>query len=94
MQRLGLRADHCTSLTTKIAADFRNLVMQDAKVAKTALEEAEEKWLCKICSDEAVSAVIVPCGHSFCGKCADRAGRSNCPLCRKATSRVQQLFTN
>ena len=37
-------------------------------------------WSCPICKEEAVPVVLVPCGHSYCVSCAQKA--TTCGFCR------------
>ena len=47
---------------------------------------------CKVCLDNEVSLVFVPCGHLVtCSSCADHL--TDCPVCRKRiTSRIRTFF--
>ena len=45
---------------------------------------------CKICYENKINLVIVPCGHVFCGKCLQN--QNTCPYCRTKISNVQQLY--
>jgi len=51
--------------------------------------QAEE---CAVClgAHGAASAVLSPCGHRFCGRCAEelRRRRMPCPLCRERILRI------
>ncbi|XP_077977606.1 tripartite motif-containing protein 2-like [Glandiceps talaboti] len=53
------------------------------------LDQIEEKFLiCRICSDRYKRAKILPCLHSFCEQCLDKAvektGKLDCPICRRS----------
>ncbi|KAJ8321193.1 hypothetical protein KUTeg_001257 [Tegillarca granosa] len=61
------------------------LVKEDQQVeAKSLIEEnrqLKEQTLCKICLDESVSMVFLPCGHlCCCSQCAPALRK--CPICR------------
>jgi hypothetical protein len=50
-----------------------------------------EALLCKICYDQQMSMVFLPCGHSLsCPSCA--TALSNCPLCRKRIEGTVRAF--
>jgi len=46
---------------------------------------------CVICMTEPVSCAIVPCGHTFCGRCG-QSQRSQCYLCRTPVREKQRLY--
>ncbi|CAI9717319.1 baculoviral IAP repeat-containing protein 7-A [Octopus vulgaris] len=51
----------------------------------------KEQKLCKICLDEDLNVVFLPCGHLVsCVSCA--AALSNCPLCRKIVHGMVKIF--
>ena len=49
----------------------------------------QERFMCKVCFDEILSHVFLPCGHCIvCGTCSLKM--MYCPVCtRKITKRVQ-----
>jgi hypothetical protein len=50
---------------------------------------------CKICFENAINSVLIPCGHlALCYSCAIsvRNTSSSCPICRKQISTVVQTF--
>lgn len=51
----------------------------------------EDKYKCTICMDAPIDYVTVPCGHTFCGNCADRL-RSRCFICNDAIQMKHKLF--
>eukprot|EP01012_Entosiphon_sulcatum_P043064 TRINITY_DN57231_c0_g1_i1.p1 TRINITY_DN57231_c0_g1~~TRINITY_DN57231_c0_g1_i1.p1 ORF type:complete len:392 (+),score=50.22 TRINITY_DN57231_c0_g1_i1:101-1177(+) len=56
------------------------------------VEELEAKLNCKVCMEEPVSAVFMPCGHHVCcHRCA--SGPRICPICRKAVEAVVRTFS-
>lgn len=63
---------------------------KDKKTLLTENEEFKEQKTCKICCEEIVSIVFLPCGHLVC--CAQCSpALKNCPVCRneiKGTVRV------
>ena len=54
---------------------------QDPKAIKRENEELKEQTLCKVCLDNTVSIVFLPCGHLVtCADCAPAMRK--CPICR------------
>jgi hypothetical protein len=56
---------------------------------------ARSGWVCAVCMDAGVAAVLRPCFHAaFCVDCADRiaAGRVPCPICRAPVERADRIF--
>ena len=52
------------------------------------------KKLCPICFDREVSVALVPCGHTYCGGCAEYDKYIKCPQCRAVvTSNVKLFFS-
>ncbi len=56
------------------------------------LVETEDKLSCKVCFDQTVSVVCIPCGHLLCSQCIFAVKR--CPICRKRTKRAMKIFLN
>jgi hypothetical protein len=59
-------------------------------------EEDKQKKMCSICFDKEVDTALVPCGHTYCKKCAeaDRSRYARCAQCRKEiTSRIKIFFS-
>lgn len=53
--------------------------------------DLSEALLCKICYDQDMSMVFLPCGHSLsCPSCA--TALTHCPLCRKKISATVRAF--
>ena len=51
----------------------------------------KEARTCKICMDNEVEVVLLPCGHSVsCVNCADKL--INCPVCRQFIKRIHRTF--
>lgn len=58
---------------------------------ESAKRSAQEQQLCKVCSDNAINVVLVPCGHMcLCNVCADKV--TSCPLCRTMISQRVRTF--
>ena len=48
---------------------------------------------CKICFQEEVNTVLVPCGHIVAfSKCAERLQEKPCPICKSGVCFVQKTF--
>lgn len=45
---------------------------------------------CAICMDRPVAVCLVPCGHLWCGKCADSVPA--CPQCRRSVEERVKVF--
>lgn len=69
--------------------------LEVGKIPSSTLEEEnrrlKEARLCKICMDEEVGVVFVPCGHLVtCVNCA--ANVQDCPMCRKPIKATVRTF--
>ena len=54
-------------------------------------EIAKDVFLCKICYNEKINCVFVPCGHAFsCWSCSVKV--LCCPVCRVNFTAIQQIF--
>ena len=42
--------------------------------------------------DKPKNAVLTPCGHTFCHKCAEKFKNKNCPNCRKKVKNVVKTY--
>ncbi|KAG8173533.1 hypothetical protein JTE90_016429 [Oedothorax gibbosus] len=61
------------------------------KVDKKVEETKTVDFQCKICMDEQVGVVFLPCGHLVsCPRCAQRI--SNCPMCRKQITALVRTY--
>ena len=68
----------------KIAED------QNSKLEKE-IQNVKESRLCKICLDNEVSQVFLPCGHSICcNECV--VGIQICPICRENIRKSQMIY--
>lgn len=45
---------------------------------------------CRICFNQCVHIVLVPCGHALCGECADRVEK--CPFCHASFYKKQHIY--
>ncbi|KAK0603981.1 hypothetical protein LWI29_010852 [Acer saccharum] len=60
------------------------------------LEGSSNKRICVICYDAPRDCFFLPCGHAAsCYACATRIKEEHglCPMCRKATKKVQRIFS-
>lgn len=56
------------------------------EILREANNKLREQIICKVCVDEDVACVFIPCGHLVC--CLDCApAMMRCPVCDKAVSR-------
>ncbi|XP_059147848.1 uncharacterized protein LOC131935470 [Physella acuta] len=75
---LGLSSDKQKSLET-----MRTLKEQN--------NQLRQQTVCKICMDQEVAVVFLPCGHLVsCGECA--SAMSACPVCRKQVKGTVRAF--
>lgn len=58
--------------------------------AEEQLRRLREERTCKVCLDQAVSVVFVPCGHLICASCAPSL--QLCPLCRAPVRSCVRTF--
>lgn len=58
--------------------------------AEEQLRRLREERTCKVCLDQAVSIVFVPCGHLVCASCAPSL--QLCPLCRAPVRSCVRTF--
>ncbi|KAJ8309976.1 hypothetical protein KUTeg_011841 [Tegillarca granosa] len=82
------------------STDLMKILLQledDQQVeAKSLIEEnrqLKEQTLCKICLDESVSMVFLPCGHlCCCSQCAPALRK--CPICRVFVRGTVKTYLN
>ncbi|XP_059607699.1 death-associated inhibitor of apoptosis 2 [Phlebotomus argentipes] len=66
-------------------------VPKDAQSLEEENRKLKDARLCKICMDEEISIVFLPCAHlASCGQCA--SGVSHCPLCRSVINGRVRIF--
>lgn len=55
------------------------------------IEQRDEARLCKICFNQELGIILLPCGHMvLCGPCSIRF--NNCPYCRSKINAKLQAF--
>lgn len=52
----------------------------------------DPRHLCPICVTDEVDNAIVPCGHTYCSKCAVKCDMLTCFLCRNKIEKVIKLY--
>ena len=76
----------------------RNFLMKEieALILKYPDKRSRNKKIntCKICFENEIGTVIVPCGHAcLCKECSQKYDQSNgCPLCRKDINMLIDMF--
>lgn len=75
-----------------LAADARAAERAALEVAQCRrCREVERRYECKICLDERVQVVFVPCGHCAC--CVACGGdRKVCPICNAAVDATTFIY--
>ncbi|KAK2505673.1 hypothetical protein MC885_016810 [Smutsia gigantea] len=61
-----------------------------AQDAEEQLQHLREEQTCKVCLDQAVRVVFVPCGHMVCTECAPAL--QLCPICRSPIRSCVRTF--
>lgn len=60
---------------------------------KEKLSQIAEAQLCSICIERGKKKILTPCGHAFCGECADALMKNRtCPNCRKPVTGTNPLY--
>lgn len=63
----------------------------ELEALRVRLFKCEEQRLCRVCMDQDIARVFLPCGHMLCcGDCASRL--ESCPMCRVAVEAAQPVF--
>lgn len=53
----------------------------------------EEEYFCRICWENEIDAIFLPCGHlSACEECARQMQNHDCPVCRKTVKQVVKIW--
>ncbi|CAM6095372.1 unnamed protein product [Calypogeia fissa] len=73
------------------AADTALLIEQErADAALKEVEAARTAWTCRVCINNEVDTIVVPCGHVLCHRCS--AAVTRCPFCRRAVSKALRIY--
>ncbi|XP_076086299.1 uncharacterized protein LOC143056970 [Mytilus galloprovincialis] len=89
-----------TQASTHVSpADWIQLDTPTVSVSKDFMHRSitthdDNSQRCTVCVDRPKTAVIIPCGHTFCMACATQieALDQPCPVCRTAIQDVNQCF--
>jgi len=61
-------------------------------VRKEMLRRLTEKDICKICCENKIEVVLVPCGHfALCSQCSSKVKK--CPLCRVRIDKKMKVYS-
>lgn len=77
--------------TNKILDKLRQL----RTITESGSDARENQSECKICMSGKIETCLIPCGHVFCKRCADRSKSSTghgCPICRNAVLGIQNVY--
>ncbi|XP_031495485.1 uncharacterized protein LOC116261037 isoform X2 [Nymphaea colorata] len=73
--------------------ESQTALLLEQERADTAAKEAETAkgaWSCRICLNNEVDMMIIPCGHVLCHRCSSAV--SKCPFCRLQVSRTHRIY--
>jgi len=74
----------------KLEANKQKIILEDYKKKV----ETVDKYLCKICYEEYVNCLIMPCMHFVtCKKCIQKIHDSKCPVCRNNFLEYLEIFS-
>ena len=63
----------------------------DLKEKIDEIRKLKEEKVCKICIDEEISVVFLPCGHlACCLTCSVQLDK--CPICRKRIEKQEKIY--
>ena len=74
---------------TKLEGELRARAAELAEL-RGKVREAEEQLECSICMERAVTTVLNPCGHCYCGDCASTA--DSCYTCLQPVAGKARLI--
>ena len=62
------------------------------QVTETVTPSGDETLMCKICMEEPIKSLLLPCGHAVaCDSCLKQLP-SECPICRLKITEVKTIF--
>ena len=74
----------------KLEANKQKIILEKYKTKV----EAVDKYLCKICFEEYVNCLIMPCMHFVaCNKCIKQLKDNKCPMCRNQFLEYLEIFS-
>ncbi|XP_076066406.1 putative inhibitor of apoptosis [Oratosquilla oratoria] len=86
METDSIEPSNSSDISTQIMEVEREIALY-----QRLLEEEHEMKQCRLCMDEEVGAVFMPCAHLLaCGTCA--ASLTQCPLCRSDVHYTVQVI--
>ena len=75
--------------------DFITFMLKNPPVEPPAKKKRGDEGTdtCKICFDQEIDTVLVPCGHVVaCSSCAERLQDKPCPICKSGVCFVQKTY--
>ena len=70
---------------------FYFLIFTEAAQLFCEFSKLQEQWQCKVCMDETINMVFMPCGHTeCCSLCAPAL--TKCPVCRSAIGDTVRIY--
>lgn len=82
-----------TENTENIDTQIKTETTETTTSIKKETDTNNDVLLCKICYDQQLSMVFLPCGHSMCCPSCTTA-LSECPLCRKNIDATVRVYFN
>ena len=91
--------DICEKIDDKIleVSEKMNAITEYINIFKLTFNSLEidkkmfNKYNCTICYDDEVKVCFMPCGHTFCKKCSEKANRK-CFACSAAITDIKTIF--
>ena len=72
-------------------AGLAELLKESESKLKEFERETQEKKSCKVCMEDDISVVFLPCGHlCCCSRCANL--QPSCPICRAQIANKLRVF--
>ena len=72
---------------------YMEKIMQNCEKLQVKNKELEDARLCKVCMEDEISYVFLPCGHlCTCENCAVNGNLKDCPLCRVKIEKRNKIF--
>lgn len=67
-------------------------IIEALKTIQRKIDSEDDPNVCKICMNQPITTCVVPCGHLFCGSCADLTLNNRCHICRLEVQRTQLVY--
>ena len=72
---------------------YMEKLMQNYEKLQVKNKELEDARLCKVCMEDEICFVFIPCGHiCTCENCAVNGDLKNCPICREKITKRMKTF--